>query len=92
MTEQANDQLRSFGCAAQIKFNLRTGNLYGPAIRATNDLVRLYSDEGIASCGKYLRITADAVEEAFQSIEDAFKEIYIDPFEGTAILYAPEQK
>jgi hypothetical protein len=85
MTEQANDQLRSFGCAAQIKFNLRTGNLYGPAIRATNDLVRLYSDEGIASCGKYLRITADAVEEAFQSIEDAFKEIYIDPFEGTAI-------
>ena len=85
MTEQSNDQLRNFGRAAQIKLNLRTGNLYGPAIRATNDLVRRYSDEGIASCGKYLRKTADAVEEAFQSTEDAFREIYINPFEDTAI-------
>jgi hypothetical protein len=85
MNEQTNDQLTNFGRAAQIKLNLRTGNLYSSAIRATNDLVVLYSNEGIASCGKYLRKTSDAVDEAFQTIEDAFKEIYIDPFEGATV-------
>ena len=85
MTEKANDQLTNFGRAAQIRLDLQIGNLYSPAIRATNELVRLYSDEGIASCGKYLRKTADAVEEAFQAIEGAFREIYIDPFEGRAV-------
>ena len=85
MNEHTNDQLTNFGRAAQIKLNLQTGNLYSPAIRATNDLVVLYSNEGIASCGKYLQKTSDAVDEAFQTIEGAFKEIYIDPFEGATV-------
>lgn len=84
MTELPNSYLDELTQVAEIKFRLRTGNIYEPAIRETRKLVSQYSNEGIASTGTFLRKTADAVEEPFQSIEGFVTEIYIDKFRGVA--------
>src|SRR5690242_16571226 len=90
MTEPPDGQLLKAGRIAELKFNFRTGNLYESAIRETRILVGQYSNEGIASTGKFLAKVADTVLEQFQTIETVFKEIYVHAFEGGPVPQATE--
>src|SRR5260221_5360893 len=66
MIEPSDKQSEKAGLIAEIKFDLRTGDLYDSATRKTRSLVDRYANEGIASIGNFLRIVADAVLERFQ--------------------------
>ena len=88
---QEEINLASFGQRARKTFDLKVGNLYQGSIQKVHDLKDQYLNEGIASGGKYLRMTADLLVNDFQGIEPAFNESYLQPLSRSLISRTGER-
>jgi hypothetical protein len=65
---------------AALKFERAAGKLYEDVIRATHDARDKQSNEGIHAAGAYMRRTADALIERFQTIEELFEANYLNGY------------
>jgi len=81
--EQEAEDIATFERIADLKFTNFADRLYNNETVKTNELVEKYSNEGIASAGKYVNKVSDLVLTKFRTIEAMFEEIYIRPFEST---------
>lgn len=87
---QSETALAAFGQRARKAFELKVGNLYQRSIQEVHDLKDQYSNEGVASAGKYLRKTADLLVNDFHGLEPVLNETYLRPFSGKSILKTDE--
>jgi len=72
----------TFEAIAKMKFDDAVSEIYEPAIEQNRALVRQYQNAGIAEAGNFARQAADIVLKAFRQVEQIFRSIYLDPFEG----------
>jgi TIR domain len=78
MPEDLDPPTEDLRCVAEITFQNRVSKLYDPVLREAKDLAEAFSNEGIASAGKYQRKVADEVFAKFESIEAILEEVYVD--------------
>ena len=81
---------------AALKFGRAAGKLYEDPIRATHDARDKQSNEGIHAASAYVRRTADALIERFQTVEELFEANYLisykhEPMSDEDIVWLREQ-
>jgi hypothetical protein len=65
---------------AALKYQRAAGKLYEDLIRATRDARDRQSKEGIHTAVSYMRRTADALIERFQTVEELFETNYLNVY------------